>query len=78
MSGTQQLKMLVNQRLSAAAEEIFELVERTILEYQDEVVRSKREINQLKQQIEQLLGVKSGGEIFKAGKQQPGEGHQCR
>ncbi|XP_074531998.1 uncharacterized protein LOC141795124 [Halichoeres trimaculatus] len=63
MSGTQLLKMLVNERLAAAAEEIFVLVERTILEYQDEVVRSREEIYQLKQQIEQLCHVKSGREI---------------
>lgn len=34
-------------------EEIFELVEKTITECQDEVIRSKREAVQLKQMIEQ-------------------------
>ncbi|MEQ2163979.1 hypothetical protein GOODEAATRI_001806 [Goodea atripinnis] len=54
MSGMQQLRLLVSERLTAAAEEIFGLVERTITDYQEEVVRSKREIIQLRQQIEQL------------------------
>ncbi|KAM4607191.1 uncharacterized protein ACJ7VT_015472 [Polymixia lowei] len=54
MSGTQLLRLLVNERLSAAAEEIFGLVEKTIAEYQDEVVRSQREIIQLKREIQQL------------------------
>ncbi|XP_071761409.2 uncharacterized protein LOC139916437 [Centroberyx gerrardi] len=59
MSGTQLLRLLVNERLAAAAEEIFGLVEKTIAEYQDEVVRSKREIIQLKQEIHQLGVLKS-------------------
>ncbi|XP_056252188.1 uncharacterized protein LOC130181794 isoform X2 [Seriola aureovittata] len=50
MSGTQLLRVLVNERLAAAAEEIFGLFEKTIAEYQDEVVRSKREIVHLTQQ----------------------------
>ncbi|XP_029927185.1 zinc finger protein 239-like [Myripristis murdjan] len=58
MSGTQLLRLLVNERLAAAAEEIFGLVEKTIAEYQDEVVRSKREILQLKQEIKQLTVLK--------------------
>ncbi|CAJ1082909.1 zinc finger protein 180-like [Xyrichtys novacula] len=41
MSGIQNLRVLVNQRLSAAAEEIFELFERTILEYEEKVCGSK-------------------------------------
>lgn len=44
MAGTQLLRLLINKRLAAAAKEIFGLVERTIVEYQDEAVRSKREI----------------------------------
>ncbi|KAK2854166.1 hypothetical protein Q5P01_006827 [Channa striata] len=38
------LKALVNERLSAAAEEIFRLFERTIQDYEQEVLRSKREV----------------------------------
>ncbi|KAJ0065708.1 hypothetical protein NL108_016869 [Boleophthalmus pectinirostris] len=37
------LRALVTERLSAAAEEIFALVERTIAEYEDELRRSKEE-----------------------------------
>ncbi|XP_041644905.1 uncharacterized protein LOC121510757 [Cheilinus undulatus] len=52
MSGTLLLRQLVNKRLAAAAEEIFGLVERTIAEYQDEAARAKREICQLREQLE--------------------------
>ena len=37
------LRVLVNQRLTAAAEEIFVLFERTIAEYEEELCRSKEE-----------------------------------
>ncbi|KAF7661927.1 hypothetical protein LDENG_00249930 [Lucifuga dentata] len=59
MSGPQHLRLLVGQRLAAAAEEIFGLVEKTIAEYQDEVVRSKKEIVQLEQELKQLTVLKS-------------------
>ncbi|CAJ1082898.1 zinc finger protein 180-like [Xyrichtys novacula] len=49
MSKVQKLKDFVNQRLSAAAEEIFELFERTILEYEEKLCGSKE--NQHKQMI---------------------------
>ncbi|XP_070772582.1 zinc finger protein 239-like [Enoplosus armatus] len=62
MSGTQ----LVNERLAAAAEENFGLVEKTIAEYQDEAVRSKREVNQLKKQLEQLTVLKPEVILFRA------------
>ncbi|XP_068424027.1 zinc finger protein 271-like [Clinocottus analis] len=55
MSGSQLLRLRVNERLEAAVEEIFGLVEKTITEYEEEAVRSKREIGQLKQQLEQLV-----------------------
>ncbi|XP_041664473.1 zinc finger protein OZF-like isoform X1 [Cheilinus undulatus] len=41
MSKVQILRSLVNQRLAAAAEEIFELFEKTIAEYEEEIYRSK-------------------------------------
>ncbi|KAK7889196.1 hypothetical protein WMY93_024756 [Mugilogobius chulae] len=44
------VRALVNKRLTAAAEEIFALVERTIVEYEEELCRSKEE-NQRKQQL---------------------------
>uniref|UniRef100_A0A8C6SCW8 C2H2-type domain-containing protein n=1 Tax=Neogobius melanostomus TaxID=47308 RepID=A0A8C6SCW8_9GOBI len=46
----QTLRALVTERLSAAAEEICELVERTIAEYEEELCRSKEE-NQRRQQL---------------------------
>ncbi|XP_041664780.1 gastrula zinc finger protein XlCGF57.1-like [Cheilinus undulatus] len=43
MSKVRMLRSLVNQRLTAAAEEIFELFERTIAEYEEQLSRSKEE-----------------------------------
>ncbi|XP_035851671.1 uncharacterized protein LOC116040300 [Sander lucioperca] len=43
MSNVQMLRALVKQRLTAAAEEIFGLFERTIVEYEEELCRSKEE-----------------------------------
>nr|XP_033466073.1 zinc finger and SCAN domain-containing protein 12-like [Epinephelus lanceolatus] len=43
MSKVQMLRSLVKQRLTAAAEEIFGLFERTIAEYEEEFCRSKEE-----------------------------------
>ncbi|KAJ0000596.1 hypothetical protein NQD34_012438 [Periophthalmus magnuspinnatus] len=43
MSKGQTLRALVNERLTAAAEEIFALFERTIAEYEEELCRSKEE-----------------------------------
>ncbi|KAM6951074.1 uncharacterized protein FYW47_014591 [Aplochiton taeniatus] len=43
MSKTQLLRVLINERLSAAAIEIFGVVERTIAEYEEEVRCSQRE-----------------------------------
>ncbi|XP_015247501.1 PREDICTED: zinc finger and SCAN domain-containing protein 31-like isoform X2 [Cyprinodon variegatus] len=65
MSGMQQLRLLVSERLTAAAEEIFGLFEKTITEYQEETVRSKREIIQLRQQIEQLTVLQPRVSLFK-------------
>ncbi|KAG7237111.1 hypothetical protein INR49_032798 [Caranx melampygus] len=44
MSSIQRLRVLVNERLSAAAEEIFEAVQKTIAGYEEEILLSKREI----------------------------------
>ncbi|XP_078020087.1 uncharacterized protein LOC117246325 [Epinephelus lanceolatus] len=43
MSKVQMLRSLVKQRLTAAAEDIFGLFERTIAEYEEEICRSKEE-----------------------------------
>ncbi|KAE8281073.1 hypothetical protein D5F01_LYC21655 [Larimichthys crocea] len=66
MAGTQLLRLQVNERLAAAAEEIFGLVEKTIAEYQDEVVRSRTEIIQLRKQLEQLTVLKPEVMLFRA------------
>ena len=42
MSKVQMLSLLVKQRLTAAAEEIFELFERTIAEYEEELCRQRK------------------------------------
>ncbi|XP_040905035.1 zinc finger protein 37-like [Toxotes jaculatrix] len=73
MSGTQLLRELVNERLAAAAEEIFGLVEKTIAEYQGAVVRSEREIMHLKQEIEQLTALKAEQSLFRADTQSVSE-----
>lgn len=44
MSKVQMLKTFVNQRLTAAAEEIFGLFERTIAEYEEEIDRQRRQL----------------------------------
>lgn len=67
MAGPQLLRQLVNERLAAAAEEIFGLVEKTIAEYEDEAVRSKQEIARLKKQLEQLTVFKPEVMLFRAG-----------
>lgn len=59
MAGTQLLRELVNERLAVAAEQIFGLVEKTIAEYQEEVVRSKKEVIQLKKHLERLSVLKA-------------------
>lgn len=42
MSNIQLLRVFLNERLTYAAEEIFGVVEKTIVEYQEEVVRLQR------------------------------------
>ncbi|XP_061788287.1 uncharacterized protein [Nerophis lumbriciformis] len=46
------LKRLVNERLTAAADEIFALFERTIASYEEELSRTKEENEQQRQQLE--------------------------
>uniref|UniRef100_A0A8C6TWV9 C2H2-type domain-containing protein n=1 Tax=Neogobius melanostomus TaxID=47308 RepID=A0A8C6TWV9_9GOBI len=52
---SQTLRALVTERLTAAAEEIFELVERTIAEYEEELCRSKEENQRRQQLLDQVL-----------------------
>ncbi|XP_030011690.1 zinc finger protein 182-like isoform X2 [Sphaeramia orbicularis] len=65
MSDTQLLRQMVNERLAAAAEEIFGLVEKTIAEYQDEVFRCRSEVVTLKRQMEQLSVLKPEVQLLK-------------
>ncbi|KAK9541189.1 hypothetical protein VZT92_001253 [Zoarces viviparus] len=73
MSGTRLLRLRVNERLEAAVDEIFGLVEKTIVEYEEGAVRSKREILQLKQQIEQLTVLKPEVVLLRADTQSVSE-----
>ena len=51
----QSLRVFLNARLTAAAEEIFGAVEKTISDYKDEICRSKDlEISRLRMQIKIL------------------------
>lgn len=67
MSDIQQLRQLVNQRLASAAEDVFGLVEISIAEYRNEVERSRREIIELKKEIEHLTAVNAALCSFRAG-----------
>uniref|UniRef100_UPI0037E71516 gastrula zinc finger protein XlCGF57.1-like n=1 Tax=Semicossyphus pulcher TaxID=241346 RepID=UPI0037E71516 len=52
MSSIQLLRVLVNERLSAAAEEIFEAVKKTIAGYEEEILLSKREIRRQRRMLQ--------------------------
>lgn len=55
MPTMQSLKAFLNDRLTAAAEEIFGAVEKTIVEYKEEISRSKDlEISRLRMQLKLL------------------------
>ncbi|XP_072294022.1 uncharacterized protein [Eucyclogobius newberryi] len=55
------LRALVNARLTAAAEEIFALVERTIAEYEEELCRSKEENQRNQQLLDSVLSPQVSG-----------------
>ncbi|XP_055078069.1 gastrula zinc finger protein xLCGF3.1-like isoform X3 [Periophthalmus magnuspinnatus] len=59
MCKSRTLRALVKERLTAAAEDIFALFERTIAEYEEELCRSKEE-NQRNQELLEALGLSSG------------------
>eukprot|EP00064_Thunnus_orientalis_P025421 superscaffoldBa00012823_g25789 len=46
------LRLFVDQRLTAATDDIFRLFARTIAEYEDEVLRSKQEIDRQRKLLE--------------------------
>lgn len=52
MSKIELLRLLINQRLTAAAEEIFGVFGRTIAEYEEEISRSKLEIDRQRRLLE--------------------------
>lgn len=52
MSSIQLLRAVVNERLSAAAEEIFEAVKKTIARYEEEIVLSKQEIHRQRRMLQ--------------------------
>lgn len=51
----QRLRALFNERLTVAAEEIFGVIETTIVQYEEEIRRSKQEINR---QLLDILALK--------------------
>ncbi|XP_065804419.1 zinc finger protein 391 isoform X2 [Labrus bergylta] len=55
MSKVQVLRLFANQRLTAAAEEIFELFERTATEYEEQLCRLKEENEQLRKLVDSGL-----------------------
>ncbi|XP_032364556.1 B-cell lymphoma 6 protein homolog [Etheostoma spectabile] len=55
MSKVQMLRGLVEQRLTAAAEEIFGLVERTIAEHEEELCRSKEENERQRKRLDAVF-----------------------
>ena len=54
MSKVQTLRVFMKQRLTAAAEEIFELFERTIAEYEEELCRQRKLLDAVLQPQVQL------------------------
>lgn len=42
MSSVQRLRVFVNERLTAAAEEIFRVFEQTVVEYEKEISRQRK------------------------------------
>ncbi|XP_041867517.1 zinc finger and BTB domain-containing protein 49-like [Melanotaenia boesemani] len=60
MSKIEMLRLLINQRLTAAAEEIFGVFGRTIAEYEEEISRSKQEIDRQRR----LLDLSKKPQIF--------------
>uniref|UniRef100_A0A3Q4BWS4 C2H2-type domain-containing protein n=1 Tax=Mola mola TaxID=94237 RepID=A0A3Q4BWS4_MOLML len=55
MSSVQLLRVVVSQRLSAAAEDILEAVKKTLAGYEEEILLSKREIRRQRRVLQTLL-----------------------
>ncbi|XP_071758986.2 uncharacterized protein LOC139914545 [Centroberyx gerrardi] len=69
MAKMQLMRALVSQRLNAAAEEIFGVVQRTIAEYEEEACRSKQEIERQRKLLDAVL--KPEIKLHRTGHQQP-------
>lgn len=54
MTSMQRLRELVNERLCAAAEEIFEAVKETIAGYEEELLLSRREVRRQRRMLKTL------------------------
>ncbi|XP_041844169.1 zinc finger protein 3 homolog [Melanotaenia boesemani] len=66
------LREFLNERLTAAAEEIFDAVERTIVEYREEIIRSKDlEISRLRMQLKLFKSESESDECLEAEQLQP-------
>ena len=65
MALLQKLKSLVNERLSAAAEEIFGTVGQIVTEYEDEAYSLKQEIDRQRRLLDMVL--KPYDTFFRAG-----------
>ncbi|XP_034027288.1 zinc finger protein 23-like [Thalassophryne amazonica] len=64
MSKVQMLRALVKQRLTAAAEEIFGLFERTIAEYEEELCRSKEENHRQRHLLDAVFNPEDMQQLF--------------
>ncbi|XP_077391697.1 uncharacterized protein LOC144027766 [Festucalex cinctus] len=71
MCKVQMLRELVKQRLNEAAEEIFDLFEKTIAEYEEELCRSKEENERQRELLDAVFTPQS--ELDKADTQHPDE-----
>ncbi|XP_072295435.1 uncharacterized protein [Eucyclogobius newberryi] len=70
------LRALVNARLTAAAEEIFALVERTIAEYEEELCRSKEENQRNQQLLDSVLSLRAVGTFARGFRSDPSASDQ--
>nr|XP_057928186.1 gastrula zinc finger protein XlCGF57.1-like [Doryrhamphus excisus] len=60
MCKVQMLRVLMEQRLNAAVEDIFGLIERTIAEYEEELCRTKEEKERQREQLNAVLNNNGG------------------
>ena len=70
MTKLELLNVFLNDRLTAAAEEIFKAIRTTVVEYQDEALRFKEENERLKR----LLNVAVQRMLLQPGRREPGSG----